>query len=363
MNHLPAWLLVLLSVLASSPLRADWDPEAAARYLDGRAQEWSDFAGANRGAGDTRTSCLSCHTLVPYALARPALRKAGEPTEYERKLLGHVGRRVDAWAKLDTPAYRLYYDFNDRKKQESWGTEAVLNALVLASDDRGRGQAGPSPATWKAFAHLWQAQAADGPQKGSWDWLDFGLEPWEAKNGRYYGAALAAIAVGTAPGYYTPGADAAVDSNVQLLRGYLKGNLAAQNLFNRAWALWAAAALDGVLSADERKDVVASLLARQRADGGWGLPSLGQYARGDGTPQETASDGYATGLVLHVLQTAGVGKDDPAVAKGLAWLRANQATTGAWPTASVNKKRSPDTHAGKFMTDAATAFAVLALGH
>ena len=67
------------------------------------------------------------------------------------------------------------------------------------------------------------------------------------------------------------------------------------------------------------------------------------------------------GLVLHVLQTAGVGRDRPAVAKGLAWLRANQAPTGEWRCASVNKKRDPATHVGKFMSDAATAYAALAL--
>jgi hypothetical protein len=67
--------------------------------------------------------------------------------------------------------------------------------------------------------------------------------------------------------------------------------------------------------------------------------------------------------VLHVLQTASVPKDDPAVAKGLAWLRANQRPTGEWRGSSVNKQRDPATHVGRFMTDAATAYAVLALSH
>jgi len=60
------------------------------------------------------------------------------------------------------------------------------------------------------------------------------------------------------------------------------------------------------------------------------MPSLGTWTRNDGTPQETASDGYATGFVLHVLQTAGVPKDDVKVAKGLPWLKRNQTATGAW---------------------------------
>jgi len=67
--------------------------------------------------------------------------------------------------------------------------------------------------------------------------------------------------------------------------------------------------------------------------------------------------------VLHVLQTAGVSKDDPKVAKGLNWLRENQSPTGEWRGNSVNKKRDPATHVGRLMMDAGTAYAVLALSH
>jgi squalene-hopene/tetraprenyl-beta-curcumene cyclase len=93
------------------------------------------------------------------------------------------------------------------------------------------------------------------------------------------------------------------------------------------------------------------------------LPSLGAFVRHDGTEQDAASDGYATGFIVHVLLTAGVPKDDAKLAKGIAWLRSHQSATGEWPAISVNKKRDPATHVGKFMTDAATSFAVLALSH
>ena len=147
------------------------------------------------------------------------------------------------------------------------------------------------------------------------------------------------------------------------LRGFLHDHFPDQNLYNRTWALWASVTLDGVVDAERRTELISQIRAKQHADGGWSLSSLGEFVRSDGTPQETAADGYATGLVLHVLQTAGVRKEDPNVAKGLAWLRTNQAATGEWRAASLNKKRNPDTHIGKFMTDAATAYAVLALGH
>ena len=56
-------------------------------------------------------------------------------------------------------------------------------------------------------------------------------------------------------------------------------------------------------------------------------------------------------------------KGDVNIAKGLAWLESNQSAMGAWEGVSVNKKRDPASHPGKFMSDAATAFAVLALSH
>jgi squalene-hopene/tetraprenyl-beta-curcumene cyclase len=343
-----------------------WKKEAAGQYLDERCRAWFEWDTAARGVGATRTSCVCCHTLVPFALSRPVLRKMtgnSDPSEYEKKLLAQTAKRVEGWASLDTQEYGLLYDFNAQKKKESLGTEAVLNVVILALDDRYQGRTKPSDITKQAFANLWQAQLGDGANKGSWEWLDFKLEPWESKNARYYGAAIAALALGSAPGYYTPGADLAVDTNVKLLRGYLKENYAAQSLFNRLWALWASTVIDGVLSAEQRKELIAQFLEKQRDDGGWSLSSLGEFSRSDGTSQETASDGYATGLVLHVLQTAGVEKNDPKMVKGLAWLVANQQSSGEWRASSLNKKRDPATHKGKFMADAATAHAVLALGH
>jgi squalene-hopene/tetraprenyl-beta-curcumene cyclase len=278
-------------------------------------------------------------------------------------LLANVQARVKAWQELDTAPFSLFYDFSDQKKKESWGTEAVLNALVLAFDDREKGKSSFSSDSAQAFANLWQVQIQTGDLGGSWDWLNFNLEPWESKAGRYHGAALAAIAVGTAPGYYKAGADSTVDAKVDLLRGYLKKGFPSQNLFNRMWTLWASAKLDGILTKEEQGGVIEQILVKQRDDGGWSLPSLGSFARSDGTEQEKSSDGYATGLVSHVLQVAGVPKSDVKLSKALTWLKANQTVTGQWQTVSVNKQRDPSTHVGKFMSDAATAYAVLALSH
>ena len=278
-------------------------------------------------------------------------------------MLSQIRLRVANWKKLDTKEFGLYYHDSDKKKKESWGTEAVFNATILSFDDRYQGRSSPSADTKQAFSHLWKTQVRTGDNTGTWDWLDFREAPWGDAEARYFGAALAAIAVGTAPGYYTPGADADADAGVKLLRNFLRDGLPKQNLHNQAWTLWAATNVEDILTKAGRKKVIDELLERQQVDGGWSMPSLGAWTRNDGTPQEAASDGYATGLVLHVLQTAGVPRDDKKVTKGLVWLKRNQTATGAWRSASVVKKRDPASHSGKFMSDAATAFAVLALSH
>ena len=62
-----------------------------------------------------------------------------------------------------------------------------------------------------------------------------------------------------------------------------------------------------------------------------------------------------TGLALLVLQEAGVAKDDPAVQKGLNWLRKNQRESGRWWTRSLN------TDGAHYITYSGTAFPLLAL--
>src|ERR1700704_2668343 len=76
--------------------RDGWDRAAAARYLDDRMNAW--FANATRlRTAEGKTACVSCHTPLPYALARPALRRAmhvSAVTPEEARLLDETTRRV-----------------------------------------------------------------------------------------------------------------------------------------------------------------------------------------------------------------------------------------------------------------------------
>jgi squalene-hopene/tetraprenyl-beta-curcumene cyclase len=333
-----------------------WSPRAAAAYLDQRTEWWMTWPNAQR---DHETFCVSCHTATPYAVARPALRRAlGEtaPSTTEVKLVANVAKRVRMWKDVEP-----FYPDQTRgipKTSESRGTEAILNALILARRDAAAGAL--SDDAQRAFDNLWALQFKNGELAGAWAWLNFHYEPWEAERSPYYGATLAAIAVGAAPNGYA--ATPAIQERVKALRDYLRKGSETAHLFNRVNLLWASGVWPELLTREQQQSIVDAVRRSQRDDGGWSVASFADWKRADGTPLDTRSDGYATGLVAFALQAAGVPRTDPQVRRAIDWLVTHQdASTGVWFTASLNKQRDPASDAGKFMTDAATAYAVLAL--
>jgi squalene-hopene/tetraprenyl-beta-curcumene cyclase len=233
-----------------------------------------------------------------------------------------------------------------------------LNALILASRDARTGTVGND--TRQAFDNLWSLQVKSGELAGAWPWLNFRNEPWEAADSAYFGAAMAAIAAGTAPQHYL--SNPAVQSGLKLLLAYLKRAERADHVFDRVMVLWASTKVPGLLDAGGRRDIEAAMLRNQLEDGGWSLSSLAPWKRADGTAQNDQSDGYTTGLITLVLQDAGVPQDLPELSKGLSWLVQHQnRSNGAWPGYSINADRDPASDVALFMSDAATAYAVLAL--
>lgn len=340
------------------PLRAAWSPAAAAGYLDQREAWWNSWSQAQRDHG---TFCISCHTALPYAWARPLLRhQLGQSalTPMETAMLASIEKRVIGWQQT-TPYYQ-----DPAHAIPSRGTEVVLNAMILAAYSA----QDPSlrPVAQEAFEEAWALQITTGPDAGAWLWQDFHEAPWEAPESVYQGAAWMALALGLNPQYAGGGA---AQAHVDQLRAYLIRGYSWQPPLNQLYVLWASAHMPGLITDSQRAALVAQLSSLQNADGGWALASL--------DPQHTAkkafldflkhasdadaSDGCATGLAVLALEETGSGQPDPMLDRGLAWLQRNQHQPGNWWASSINGFRDPSSYTGLFMSDAATGYSVLAL--
>ena len=351
--------VVLLAALAAAGTAAaeearGWNAEAAALYLDARAATWKSHQKTQRSHD---TACISCHTGLPYLLARPELRRAlgGDATwpEPEKALVADVEKRVRLWSEVEP-----WYSHTQDKVLESKGTEAVLNALVLALRDRERGAL--SPLTRQALEHMWREQRLDGPEKGGWRWLAFGLAPWETRESEIWGASLAALAVRTAPAYAS---EASAQGPAKLLADYLRRKVSEPlNRHSRLGLLWASTYWPGLLSPSDETTITTEILSVQRSDGGFSLEQLGRWERGDGSPAPEGGDGYATGLVTYVLLRRSDATLRPAIDRGLTWLKTHQDPEGSWPAASANlSRKNDDAFVRFFMRDAASGYAILAL--
>ena len=94
-----------------------WNMRKAAEYLDAGTQDWLDWSSSDRGNG---TSCIACHTGIPYAMSRRQLGRAiGESgiSDAEKNTIASVNQRVLHFENID-----VYYDFSDEKTQQSRGT-------------------------------------------------------------------------------------------------------------------------------------------------------------------------------------------------------------------------------------------------
>lgn len=307
---------------ADEPVAKQFSYKKAAEYLDSAAVTWT-----------RERKCGTCHTNYPYLMARPLLRD--EPTAALDEVRKFFEDRAANWEK------------DDPKAKPRWDTEVVATAALLAiNDDQTTGKL--HPLTRKALDKMWTLQQKD----GAWKWLKCTWPPFEHDD--YYGATLAALGVSLAPDGYAQG-DSAKEGLANLRRYFEKNP--SPDLHHKAWLMWASLKLDGLMTKDEREKTVKELVALQRDDGGWSLPSLGNWKGFDGRPNDlkAPSDGYATGFVIYVLRQAGTPADNEKIQRGVKWLKANQRESGRWFTRSLN------TDEYHYITNAGCAFAVMAL--
>jgi len=345
---------------STSPTAATWDKASAANYLDSREIWWQSWPRAQKDHG---TLCISCHTNVPYAMARPALHsdlhESASPAP-ENILLASVERRVSQWSDV-VPFYSDAHD-GPNKTAESHSTEAVMNAVILTSHDLRETEPREGhlrPITRTALDAAWALQLQTGENAGGWIWQDFHLSPWESGESSYQGAALLLLHLGSAPQVFLPTPQDR--AHFDLLKNYLRQHYAAQPLLNQLYVYWASAKTPGLISDAQRAALLDRVLSLQQSDGGWRLASLDDRPRIDKTSQPAQSDGYATAIVALVLEANAKDHANAPLERGLSWLEHNQGKDGRWQAYSLNKDRDPESNVGKFMSDAATGYAVLAL--
>jgi len=307
---------------ADEPLAERFSLERAHQFLDAAALSWQK-----------ERKCFTCHTNYAYLHVRPALPSltpspAPSPQETVRAFAEQLV--LERWVE----------------QGPRWDAEVVATAAALAfQDSRTTGKL--HPATRQALDRMWTVQQED----GGWNWLKCEWPPMESDD--HYGVTLAALAVGTAPDHYAE--SPAAREGLAGIRRYLAHN-PPPTLHHRGMILWAARYLPNLLSDDEKRETIEQLKGLQRPDGGWGLATLGDWKRADGTPQDReSSDGYGTGFVVYVLRQGGVSADDPDIQRGIRWLETHQRASGRWYTRSLYK----DNH--HFITHAGTALAVMAL--
>ena len=135
------------------------------RYLDSREVWWQSWPRAQKDHG---TLCISCHTVVPYAMARPALSHELSETGMspaEKTMFDSVEKRVSMWSEM----VPFYSDANNGpgKTAQAHSTEAVLNAVVLASYDSRQGHLRPITRTLSTRPGPCSSVPATTPAAGS----------------------------------------------------------------------------------------------------------------------------------------------------------------------------------------------------
>lgn len=296
------------------------DEKQATSFLDETSLKWA-----------AKNGCGTCHTNIPYLMARPLISRDDEAM----KTMATVKKAmVESYRKNSRAPLRAFH-------------AAPAAAAAAVNDGLTTGKI--SDETRELFDATWDLQS----ESGNWEYPLQDMLPFVERERRYV-AYLVALGVGYLPKDYleTPKAR----EGVRKLFSFVKKNMP-DKPHDKAVILWTSEKTSGLLSSNEKKNYKELLLSLQRPDGGWTLSTLGKWPRHDG-PFDRAddpSDGYATGLVATALCSSGFDRRDPQIARALQWLKENQRVSGRWFTRSTYS----DQFKG-YVSNMATAYAMMA---
>lgn len=319
---------------ADEPLAKKLDVDRAIEYLDEGAAAW---AGSKK--------CVACHTTGVYLTARPYLsRVVGAPDPKMREFFVATLKQKQE-AKLES------------LKKGTANEQVIYLAAGLSEwDQHVSGKL--SPETDAALRLMLAIQRDDGTWGATTCW-----PPYESDS--YQPATVAAMALVTAPGWLNKLTDKDLLAKVERLKTYLRTTEPPHD-YGRVLLLWTATQVPGIMDQSRQEQLVEMLKKQQRGDGGWSIRTFAQpeqwgsgnrtaKLRGEPDFANPASDGHMTGLALIVLSASDVKASDPAVAKGLEWLKTHQRASGRWWTRSLNTDKY------HFITFSGTAYPLVAL--
>lgn len=306
----------IIKVDGSEPLVGTFSLDRATAFLDRTSMAWTK-----------KHKCFTCHTNFIHLIALSDFEKKPRYYQTVRESLGEL------------------VSVRWKEKGPRWDAEVVMAAATLALVDRS-GSGELSPVARQALDRVWDVQRED----GGFDWLKCDWPPMESDD--EYGAAMAAVAWSAAPANYRK--TEAASQGRKRLKDYIREQ-GLKRLHHRGLLVWADRLGGDWLSEEEVGEIKDQILKIQNGDGGWNTPSIGKWKREDDREVDRNSDGYGTGFAIFVLRQAGLPSDHPAIAKGIAWLKANQRASGRWYTRSVSRDNR------HYLTHAGTAMAIMAL--
>ncbi|MBX7200184.1 MAG: terpene cyclase/mutase family protein [Rhodospirillaceae bacterium] len=286
-----------------------------------------------------QNKCGTCHTNLAHVMAEPFLVERDKAAEKE--IRDSLFDFLASYKPGEVPP-----DQQRANNNILWNRLVIASIFAISDGEAGMPQ---DPRTLARFDQIWAMQNPDGsfnyPRKA----LPF------LEDDKYYVMTLVSIAANYLPADHLRTEAAA--NGIRKLNHYL-ATTPPRDQHGELVLMRAATGAPELMSPAARADLIKRTLALQRADGGWAVASLGDWPRIDGGSNDKAgpSDGYGTGFVLYTLCKTGTPPGNPAVQKGMIWLRTHQRESGRWFTKSL---WSDDYH--NYVSTIGTAYAVMAL--